>query len=277
MLRVDSLKDGLLDEMKSAGCFLVLYGFESYNPAVLKSMKKNITPQQIHHALHAALDRGLSIGGNFIFGDRAETLQTAKETLDFWKNHSEAGIKLDFMKIYPQSELYQYAVKKGLIKDRLDFIANHSLVDVLNLTDMPDADHFKLKTLVVKYRIKYSPYSIPIRLTDSSITIRCPHCKKVTEYKNFSALFLKGLLNSQAFHCRKCRKKFYSLNRLYLFRPKSEFLFKRSIGRAYYGLHKLVIFLFTERFLVLAVTRIGLIYYFMKLFLKKYIFPGGRR
>ncbi len=85
-MRVDSLDEKLLETMKDSGCFMVSYGFESYSPKILKSMKKYIKPEQIHNAIHKTLDKGISIQANFIFGDVAETMDTAMETLNFWKN-----------------------------------------------------------------------------------------------------------------------------------------------------------------------------------------------
>lgn len=268
-LRVDDLSDGLLDEMRSAGCFMVGYGLESYSPVVLKSMKKYISPQQIHKAVHATMDSGISISGNFIFGDKDETFETAITTLDFWKNHPQAGIRLGFIMACPQSELYQYAVKNGLIKDKLDFIANRLTLLTLNLTAMSDADFSKLIMLVIRYKIKYSPYSIPIKLTNSSITIRCPHCKKITEYKNFSVPFPKKLFNSQMLHCRKCRKIFYSLNRLYMINFQSDLPFLRFLNTAYYRLHKLSVSFLTERFLVLVIIGMFMVYSSIKSIFKK--------
>ena len=209
-MRVDRLKDSMLDTMRESGCFLISYGFESYSPTVLKSMKKHISPEQIHHAVHATLDRGISIQGNFIFGDKAETIQTAQETLDFWKDHLEAGIALFFIFVCPNSEIYQHCIKKGIIKDKLDFIANH-LFDVLNMTAMSDAEFFKLRTMVAKYTAKYSVHSVPLKRTPTSVTLRCPHCRGMIEFGNFA---IKGLLYNIPVFCRNCRKRFFIVSRL---------------------------------------------------------------
>lgn len=214
-IRVDNkVNKDMLNIMRNAGCYMVGYGFESYNKTVLKSMKKYITPQQIHHAIHTTLDSNMSLQATFIFGDKAETLQTAQETLDFWKDHIEAGIMLGFILPCPNSELYQYCIKKGIIKDRLDFIENH-LYDIINMTAMSNAEFSKLEKLFYKYIARNNIKAIPLKRTSTSIVIQCPHCKKIVEYKNFRTYKRLFLFYFQIMYCRNCRKRFFSVNRLF--------------------------------------------------------------
>ena len=225
-MRVSRLKDAMLDEMRDAGCYMVSYGFESYSPVVLNSMKKRIKPEEIHHAIHATLDRKISIQANFIFGDVAETLETAKETLAFWKEHKEAGILLNFIRAYPNSAIYQHCIRKGLIKDRLDFIENH-MFGLMNMTEMSDDDFLRLRYLVSKYTRRYTTHAIPLKRTADSLTIRCPHCKNVVEYRNF---VVGGTRIDKIMHCKICRKRFVAINR-------SHHLFTRLKGmmRSFHG------------------------------------------
>ena len=209
-MRVSGLKDTMLDEMRDAGCYMVSYGFESYSPVVLQSMKKRIKPEDIHHAIHATLDRKISIQANFIFGDVAETLETAKETLTFWKEHKEAGIQLTFIVACPNSAIYQHCIRKGLIKDRLDFIENH-MFELMNMTEMSDDDFLRLRYFVSKYTRLYTTHAVPLRKTANSLTIRCPHCKSVVEYGNF---IVKGTRINAIMHCKICRKRFIAVSRL---------------------------------------------------------------
>ncbi len=210
-MRVSGLKDDMLDEMREAGCYMVSYGFESYSPVVLKSMKKAIEPEQIHHAVHATLDRGISIQANFIFGDPAETIQTARRTLEFWKDHRDAGILMAFIITCPNSERYQQAIARGLITDRLDFIANH-LRDILNMTAMSDDEFLKMQYLVKKYKYLYYSHAIPIEHTATSLTIQCPHCRDVIEYKNYEVPRKKL---DKMVYCRSCRKRFFAVGWLH--------------------------------------------------------------
>jgi len=92
---------------------LISYGFESYSPVVLQSMKKHTTPDQIHSAIHATLDKHISIQGGFIFGDIAETLETAQETLDFLARSSGSGNQPQLRHALPRQRIISALSRKG--------------------------------------------------------------------------------------------------------------------------------------------------------------------
>jgi radical SAM superfamily enzyme YgiQ (UPF0313 family) len=88
-LRVDRVDDELIKVMKDSGCHVISLGLESYSPIVLKSMKKHITSDQIESTLQLITRNGIGIQGTFIFGDLAETLETAAETLTYYRNNQD--------------------------------------------------------------------------------------------------------------------------------------------------------------------------------------------
>jgi len=215
-IRVGDLDDSQLEMMKDSGCYIVSYGFESYSPDVLKSMKKYIKPEQIHTAIHKTMDHNISIQGNFIFGDVAETMDTVMETLSFWKAHLEAGIRLVLIRAYPDSELYQYCLRKGLIKDRLRYIKN-GMVDCLNMTQMTKREFNQMKTLLHLYTVKYSFYTTPLAIGPNSVTVQCPHCQETVTYNNYWG---RGVFYNHIMYCRHCRKRFSSVNRWHKYYAK---------------------------------------------------------
>jgi radical SAM superfamily enzyme YgiQ (UPF0313 family) len=200
LLRVDLAKPELLAVMKDAGCFNIGLGFESYSPVVLNSMKKKISPQQIHDALHATQDQRITVEGNFIFGDPAETLETAKETLDFWHEHSDC-INIAHLRVYPDSPLYRQAIKDGLITDRLDYLSGH-LSDLINLTSMPVEDYYRLAAMMSDAVMGLTRYR-PERYGRGHATIRCPYCQTAVDYPNFT----RDWADVPYVHCRHCRRR----------------------------------------------------------------------
>lgn len=110
-MRVDKVDTVMMKMMKESGCYFVSYGFESYSQVVLDSMKKHISPAQIAKSIELTLQSGISIQGNFIFGDPAETTETAAETLSFWQENKKAGIILAFVSPYPGTDIYGSAIK----------------------------------------------------------------------------------------------------------------------------------------------------------------------
>lgn len=217
-MRVDKLDDGMLAAMKAAGCYLISYGFESYHPDVLKSMKKQIAPEQIDRAVELTMKNRISIQGNFIFGDTAETPATAAATLAYWEKHVDAGIILSFINPYPGTAIYRRLVERGVIKDKIDFIANH-IFDIFNMSEkMNDNDFGRLWFNVFKAGLSNRLYAGKYQLSEAgdgtvSIRLACPHCGARLEYKNYYVMSKYFLL--VMFYCRECRRRFFLASRLY--------------------------------------------------------------
>ncbi|MDO8445619.1 MAG: radical SAM protein [Deltaproteobacteria bacterium] len=213
-MTVNSVDKDILEQMKEAGCDSISYGFESYSPVVLRSMHKPVTAEQIDKAFHETLDAGIAVQANFIFGDIAETLETATHTLNYWKEKCKGQVNLDFIQPYPGSEIYNHCLRKGLIKDKLDFIKNHIASGAtFNMTEgMTDEEFRQLKKDVFdaesKGREQVRPISIKkVKKTIYSLDVKCPYCKQTVKYNN---CFIKNRL-TYGFNiiCRNCHMRFF--------------------------------------------------------------------
>jgi len=208
-LRVDQVDEEMLLTMKEAGCFLISYGFESVSDIVLKSMKKHISKAQIKKALYLTREAGIGIQGYFIFGDPAETSQTAYETLDFWKSHCDYHITMGYIRPYPGSPLWDREMTQGHLSTdlaQLEFIDQCVYVPP-NMTKMDDTEWFTLQKDVQKAIINNEHFgelisSEKMGETTYSITIRCPHCKQLITYKNFR----QRILGIFKLACRNCNQ-----------------------------------------------------------------------
>lgn len=210
----------MLAMMYDAGCDSISYGFESYSPVVLKSMRKPITPQQIDNAFNWTLKHNVGIQANFIFGDVAETKETAKETLDYWKKNCKGQVGLGFIQPYPGSQIYKHCVEKGIIKDKLQFIKDDMNTRLwLNMTDkMTDKEIMELKNEILNSQSKYTDYVVPKKINKMSkniyqMDVKCPFCNKEMTYKNF-------LLNNRFSFgifiiCRNCHMRYFIVSRLH--------------------------------------------------------------
>ena len=231
-LSVQKVDDKLLTTLKEAGCGAISYGFESYSPIVLKSMKKPITPQQIDNAIKLTRKHRIITQGNFIFGDRAETKETARETLDYWKNNCDGQLQLFFIQPYPGTEIYEHCIRKGVIKDKLDFVENQMYnINWFNMTDsMTDKEILELKKEILKLRVTHSKYIVPLNVKKDKINysfeVKCPYCNNNLIYRNCKIdNLLYYILNIR---CRKCSMTFFVVSSLY------------KLGMKYY--HKLEFF-----------------------------------
>jgi radical SAM superfamily enzyme YgiQ (UPF0313 family) len=104
--RVNLVDRELLGYMKRAGCYSVAYGIESASPAIIKTLQKDITLEQVEKAVKDSRDAGLQVVGYFMLGSPGETPETIRQTIDFAKK-----LKVDFAQFavttpFPGTELY---------------------------------------------------------------------------------------------------------------------------------------------------------------------------
>ena len=215
-LAVSSVDDEILKKMKESGCNIISYGFESYNQEVLRSMKKPITPEQIDNAIKITIKNRIAIQGNFIFGDVAETIDTAEETLDYWKENCKGQINLSFIQPYPGSEIFNHCLKVGIIKDKFEYMSIGSQKEnFFNMTNrMSNPEINWLHTEIMRLRMSgYCKVVIPknIKFTNKinrwNLEVECPFCKEVIEYKNY--YFKVKTFHKDFMICRKCNMRFH--------------------------------------------------------------------
>ncbi len=116
--------------MHKAGCRLLLPGFESGNQQILNNIKKGTKVEQFKPFVDNARKAGMEVHGCFIFGNRGETRETMKETLNV-----ALTLKLDSAQFYPLmpfpgTEAYEWAVTQGYMSgkytDYLQEDGNHN-------------------------------------------------------------------------------------------------------------------------------------------------------
>ncbi len=132
--RVNLMTEEMLAAMYEAGCRGIAYGIESGNQQVLDSMKKNETLDQMREVVAWTKQAGIHVTGYFMLGMLGETRATIHETMAFARE-----LALDFHGFslttpIPGTELYDSALKAGLISgDKID-LGEWSLHTNANLT-----------------------------------------------------------------------------------------------------------------------------------------------
>ncbi|MBI5671912.1 MAG: radical SAM protein [Nitrospirae bacterium] len=183
---------------KEAGCSYFSYGLESASKRVLKSMKKGTQPEQYAEAIAMADQAQIGFGGNFIFGDPAETPETISETLTFYRDHcSDIHCFMSGIQPYPGSALYGVCQDMGLMPDKLVF---YQTIDqkVFNMTQMPDAQWIGYLRAIVAFDslplcktvdvTRIIRRALQNRMTVNSgrqfweLFAECPHCNKSFSY-----------------------------------------------------------------------------------------------
>lgn len=145
--RLNYATDEVIKTMQRSGCVFINYGIESLDDEMLKVMRKHLTVEQITKGIETTLKYGISPGFNIIFGNIGETKEILMKGVDFLIKYDDQGQLRTIRPVtpYPGSELYYYAIKKGLLKDCEDFYENkHLNSDLLavNFTDMTDSEFY---------------------------------------------------------------------------------------------------------------------------------------
>jgi radical SAM superfamily enzyme YgiQ (UPF0313 family) len=111
-----------LKAMKEAGCRLLIVGFESGDPQILKNIKKGATVERARDFVKDCHDLGLIIHADFILGLPGETRESIRNTINFAKQLDCETIQVSVAHAYPGTEFYDYA-------KRNDFITNEKMED----------------------------------------------------------------------------------------------------------------------------------------------------
>lgn len=135
----------VLEKMKEAGCVFINYGIESLDNATLKVMHKALTRDIIIRGVENTLKVGISPGLNLIYGNINEPLSAIDDAVEFLLKYDDHAQLRTLRPVtpYPGTELFDYCIEKGLIKDTEDFYENkHTNSDLLavNLTQHSDKE-----------------------------------------------------------------------------------------------------------------------------------------
>lgn len=201
-LRVNMVNREMLELLRDHGCIQISFGLESADNRILQSMNKHITVEQIDHALSLCNELGINAQGGFIFGDEAETVETYRNTIRWWKAHPQYSITTNLIVLYPGSILYQHACQRGIIQDEVQFIKDGC--PITNISKLTDEEY---RTMALE--ISMLPQERTDVLKDASIqyvgfgkvdyTARCSKCASFNTWKALDAFRIRGNII-----CRHC-------------------------------------------------------------------------
>lgn len=208
-LRVDCVDAELIEIVKTSTCFGLLFGIESGDDRILKSMRKGISVKQVNEALCLVYDAEIMLDGNLIFGDIAETLETARTTLKWWRDHSQYALALTMINPYPGTEIYKHACRERIITDPVEFLKEGGMQQV-NVSRMSDEELGILTKEILETPYKFGPLvqNIDTYRVDSngrtSFTGKCYRCNSANSWQNIQLFTRSKIL------CKKCHQKHYA-------------------------------------------------------------------
>ncbi|RJQ52205.1 MAG: radical SAM protein, partial [Nitrospiraceae bacterium] len=108
-------------DLRKMNVHRISFGMESGSPAMLKYLKKGtVTREKIRSAVKAGVDNGMEVLGSFIIGAPGETEEDMMMTYDFIKDLKLTETGINVATPFPGTELWDYAVTSGHIKDEWD-------------------------------------------------------------------------------------------------------------------------------------------------------------
>lgn len=125
--RVNIVDREILKLFKESGCEIMFYGLECANNEILKLMRKGITVEQTIEAIKLTKEAGIFPMISIMFGQPGETLEDfansikiALMTSDRYMPYPNIASVMPLL-TFPGTEIYQYALKNGYIKDEDDY------------------------------------------------------------------------------------------------------------------------------------------------------------
>ncbi|HWA73690.1 MAG TPA: radical SAM protein [Polyangiaceae bacterium] len=119
--RVDVLSEELLYEMRLAGCQRLSLGVESGSQRILEQIHKKITKEAIIRAADMAKKYGVHVRFYMMLGNRGETAESFRETLDFLDTAKPHQYIFSCLSIYPGTEDFRDAEAAGWLDRELYF------------------------------------------------------------------------------------------------------------------------------------------------------------
>src|SRR5579863_5249583 len=120
-----------LKAMKEAGCRLLIVGYESGDPQILKNIKKGATVERARAFAKDCHDLGLVIHGDFILGLPGETKESIQNTIKFAKSLDVETIQVSIAHAYPGTEFYDYAKAGGFItNEKMEDGGGHQMAHI---------------------------------------------------------------------------------------------------------------------------------------------------
>jgi len=163
-----TLDHSTMQEMKSAGCRLLIVGYESGNDEILKTIRKGVDTHQMRAFTKDAKRAKLMVHGDFIIGLPGETKSTAEQTLEFIKKLKPNILQVAVATPIPGTKFYEWAKENGyLLVDNLEESIDQNGYQkcILSYPDFTkdDIEHYVNKALKEYY---LSPSFVPVALSN---------------------------------------------------------------------------------------------------------------
>lgn len=178
MGRVDMADFETLRIAKSGGCWQIMYGIETGSQKLLDFYKKNITLEQIEHAIKVTKQAGLKIKGFIMFGNPLETRDSIKATIGLIKRLDLDDVSISFFTPFPGSAIYKEVENYGKFERDWERMSSFDVVFVPNGFTKKELQHYS--------KMAFRQFYLRPRIIFS-------YLRRITSPTQFKELVLSGL------------------------------------------------------------------------------------
>lgn len=115
--RVDAITEPIAKALGQSGCRYVDLGVESFDPAILRYIKKGFDTEHIYKAIELLQRHHVPVKLNVLIGTSPlETLDTIRDTIRRAKKLKVDQVMVNIISPFPGTELYNLAIENGWIE-----------------------------------------------------------------------------------------------------------------------------------------------------------------
>ncbi|PLX06988.1 MAG: hypothetical protein C0596_12700 [Marinilabiliales bacterium] len=146
--RIDTMDFEILQKMKKAGCYQIMYGVENFNQEILDSLAKGLKVEKIEEVTRQTKKAGIITRVSVMVGHTYDTWETYKNNIKALKKLKPDILVSSIFTPIPGSQLYNWAVKNDrlLTNDWSKFAVNNSVMKL---------DYLSQKDVVKQYQKIY--------------------------------------------------------------------------------------------------------------------------
>jgi len=201
-VRVDTLNESILKEMKKAGCVQINVGVESGNPEILNSIQKNIDLDQVRDIFKIAKNLGIGTYAYFMVGFPGETKQQVQETIELMKEIKPTVYPCwSICTPYPGTEIFETIQQMKLLPEQPDWSEFYHHSTSMNFSNIPDNEFKELLEQigreVTQIQRQAARLSLPKRIRKKFYQYVSHPASLLADAKSFSRKTLRKIKGSK--------------------------------------------------------------------------------
>jgi radical SAM superfamily enzyme YgiQ (UPF0313 family) len=120
--RANLIDEEMVKMLKEINAVSVNMGLETGSDKILKYLKGPYMDIKYNKNAVALISKaGIEVSASFIIGCPIDTKETIQETYDFIKNNNVCFFDVYYLEPFPNTPIWDYAVKKGIVSNDMDF------------------------------------------------------------------------------------------------------------------------------------------------------------